>query len=55
MGRFLSDKYIFVENKHKYINIIVIAMDDEVNDKIKVIEAELNKTKDEYKNQTIHL
>jgi len=24
-------------------------MDDEVNDKIKVIEAELNKTKDEYK------
>ena len=24
-------------------------MDDEVNDKIKVIEAELNKTKEEYK------
>ncbi len=24
-------------------------MDDEINDKIKVIEAELNKTKEEYK------
>ena len=42
-------KYIFVENKHKYIHITVIQMDDEVNDKIKVIEAELNKTKEEYK------
>jgi hypothetical protein len=42
-------KYIFVENKHKYIHITVIPMDDEDNDKIKVIEAELNKTKEEYK------
>ena len=43
-------KYIFVENKHKYIHITIITMDDEIIDKIKVIEAELNKTKDEYKN-----
>ena len=49
MGRFLSDKIYFVENKHKYIHITVIPMDCEDNDKIKVIEAELNKTKEEYK------
>ena len=42
-------KYIFVENKHKYIHITVIPMDDEVNNKIKLIQEELNKTKDENK------
>jgi hypothetical protein len=42
-------KYIFVENKHKYIHITVINMDYEIIDKIKLIEEELYETKEENK------
>jgi len=48
MAQFMSNKIYSCCKKHKYIHII-ITMDDEIIDKIKLIEEELNKTKEENK------